>query len=468
MASSSLSIAREVAYDAFVLVMEKKEKPEDALEIIADNLKNDIKRIDRNLAKEILYGGLRWYSKIFWILQNTSNRDLKHVSPEIRSALILGTYQIFYLDRVPDRAAVNESVEYVRKVGQGNACSFVNGILRQIARRAEYFTKPDKVDKPVDYLSLQYAHPKWIVSRWLRHFKFDRLEAMLSSNNHPPPWSVRVNQVKTKVEDVHLLQQQLLKNERTHSERRALRSCLRLRESPNFDPGSIFSQGYYTIQDEAAQLIGLLVDPIEGETIIDACTAPGGKLSHLYELGKGNLKLFAVDKQPHRLTKAKETMERLGHRNVEWVETDFLTWEPGFKADKILLDAPCTGLGILRRHPEGKWHKEEATIRVMAECQKELIRRSLLNLRLGGELIYSVCSFEPEETIDHMRWIKSTFGEAVELISPIHRLTDYYKKYVTRDNLLLIYAGNQDDMDGFGAFIFKVKEDLSGKAQGKD
>ena len=463
MASSNLSIAREIAYGAFVKVMEAREKPEDAFENILQSFNKEVKRVDKNLAKEILFGGLRWYSKIFWILQNTSNRDLNKVTPEIRSALVLGTYQIFYLDRVPDRAAVNESVEYIRKVGQQNACSFVNGILRQIARRAEYFQKPDKVVHPLDYLSLQYAHPKWLVARWLRHFKFERLENMLSVNNQPPPWSVRVNFIKTKMDDVHLLQQQLLRNEKTHSERSSLRTCLHLKETPNLDPGSIFNQGYYTIQDEAAQLIGLLVAPQPNEVIIDACCAPGGKLSHLYELSEGRIKLYAVDKQPHRMKKAHDTMERLGHSDpncLTWVQEDYLTWNPGFKADKILLDAPCTGLGILRRHPEGKWHKEESNIRTMAEQQKELIKQSFKNLKAGGELVYSVCSFEPEETIEHIRWIRNTYGDKVELVSPINRLTDYFKKYVTRDNLLLIYAGNQDDMDGFGAFIFRVKSDL--------
>lgn len=460
MPSSNLSLAREIAYDAFVKVMEDKVKPEDATEDLYNQHQKELKRLDKNFAKEILYGGLRWYSKIFWILQNTANRDLNAVSPQIRAALVLGTYQIFYLDRVPDRAAVNESVEYIRKKGQPNACSFVNGILRQISRRAEYFPKPDKIVQPVEYFSLQFAHPKWMVARWVRYFKLPRLENMLASNNQPPPWSVRVNLLKTPTEEVHLLQQRLLREEHTHTEKRALRSCLRLKEAPRLEPESLFGQGYYTIQDEAAQLVALLVAPVEGETIVDACAGPGGKLSHVYELGGEKIKLFAIEKQEPRLNKAKDTMQRLGHMNVEWIHDDFLNWKASSKVDKILLDAPCTGMGVLRRHPEGKWHKQESVVRLMAEGQRKMILHALRNLKEGGELIYSVCSFEPEETEDHIRWLRDNYAEHVELVSPISRLTDYYKKYVTRDNILLIFAGNQDDMDGFGSFIIKVKKTL--------
>src|SRR5690606_9423889 len=132
--------------------MEQRQKPDEVLVAAYKERGKSLKRVDKAFIKEIVYGGLRWHSKIYWILQNTSKRDLDKATAQIRTALVLGTYQIYYMDRVPDRAAVNESVEYVRKKGQANACSFVNGILRQIARRAEYFAKPDKENEPVDYM----------------------------------------------------------------------------------------------------------------------------------------------------------------------------------------------------------------------------------------------------------------------------------------------------------------------------
>ena len=450
--------ARDIACDAYVRVMEKGQTPEEATEALYRLLPEPLKRVDRNFVKELLFGSLRWHAKILWILQHTAKRDLNAATPEIRASLVLGTYQIYYMDKVPDRAAVNESVEYIRKKGQANAVTFVNGILRQIARRAEYFAKPDKVAKPIDYLSLQFSHPNWIVRRWFQTFSFERLEKMLAANNRPPPWSVRINQMKTPLPQINELQARLLKDERGHTERRPLRSSLQFATAPNLEADSLFAQGYYTIQDEASQLIALLVAPEAGQRILEGAAGPGGKLGHVFELGEGQINLTAVEKNPLQMQKAKDTIARLGHQGINWVESDLLDYKPDQKFDKVLLDAPCSGLGVLRRHPEGKWQKRESLIQAMSELQRKLLEHAILHLlNPGGELIYSVCSFEPEETESHVAWIRENYGDRIELLSPVPRLPDYYKRYVTRQNLLLVYAGNQDEMDGFGAFILKAK-----------
>ena len=457
----SLSPGREAAYDAFVQVMEKKLSPDEAL--AQYYAKKDIKRIDRNLAKEILFGGLRWYSKILWILQKTATRDLGGTTPEIRAALILGTYQIFYMDRVPDRAAVNESVEYIRKRQQANATAFVNGILRQIARRAEYFAKPNKQTHPGEYLALQYAHPQWIVDRWLKQFHFNQLENILAVNNTPPAFYVRLNTLKTPVEEMHLFQKEMLKNEKQHSDKRPLRCSLKLSAFPDLSSESFFGRGYYTIQNEASQLIGLLVDPKEKETIVDACCGVGGKLTHLAELSNDKANLIGLDKNAEQLQKCKENLERLGIKKVETIEVDFMKWRADKKVDKLLLDAPCSGLGVLRQHPEGKWHKDNSIITKMAKVQTDFLEHALRQIKVGGMLIYSVCSFEKNETEAHLKKLLEKYSEALEVVSPIAFLPDYYKRYVTRDNLLLIYSGNPDDLDGFGSFILRIKSELPAK-----
>jgi 16S rRNA (cytosine967-C5)-methyltransferase len=443
------------------------ERPEDLLDAAYQpgGAGESLKRIDRNLVKEILYGGLRWYSKIYWILQNTSSRNLDETSPEVRTALVLGTYQIFYMDRVPERAAVNESVEYVRSKGQANAVPFVNGILRQIARRAEYFAKPDKTRQPVDYLALQFSFPRWMVERWIRQFRADKLETMLAAMNQPPPYTIRVNTIKTPVNEAHLFQQELLRQERNHSDRCNLRGAFHCKDAPDTSPESLFSAGWYTIQDEASQLIGHLVDAKPGETVIDAACGPGGKFSHLFELSCGAARLIGVEKSESQLLRARQTMDRLGHSSrpearIEWHHADFLEWKSPVKADKILLDAPCSGMGVIKRHPESKWQKDANLVRNMSLLQRNMIAHALRQLKTGGEMIFSVCSFEPEETTEQLAWIKKEFGDAVEVISPVVRLPDYFKRYVTRDNVLLIYGGNQDQTDGFGSFIVKVRSAL--------
>ena len=474
--------ARLIAYDTFLQVMNfhdpkavkphnPKSRPDDLLEAAyaSGGIGADLKRIDRNLVKEMLYGSLRWYSKIYWILQNISSRNLDHTSPEVRAALIMGTYQIFYMDRVPERAAVNESVEYVRSKGQASAVPFVNGILRQIARRAQYFAKPDKTRQPIDYLALQFAFPRWMVERWLKQFRGDRLEAMLPAMNQPPPYTVRINSLKTPVSDSHLFQLELLKQEKTHTDRCHLRGALHCKEAPNTDPETLFAAGWYTIQDEASQLIAHLVDPKPDQVIIDAACGPGGKFSHLFELSGGAGRLIGVEKSESQLLRAQQTMERLGHTShvgaqIEWHHADFLEWTAPVPADKVLLDAPCSGLGVIKRHPESKWQKDPRLITAMAELQRRLITHALRQLRMGGELIFSVCSFEPEETSGHLEWVQKEFGNSIEVLSPVMRLPDYFKRYVTRENLLLIFGGNPDLTDGFGSFIIKLRAPLPEKS----
>ena len=453
--SSQLTVAREIAYDAFIEVMEHKRSPDEVTDRLFLQFNKKIRRLDRNFVKEILFGGLRWYSKIHWIVQNTSKRDLDKTSPEILAALILGTYQIFYMDRVPDRAAVNESVEYVRKKGQARAVNFVNGILRTISRRAEYFSKPDRDKKPCEFLALQYSHPQWIVDRWYQRFNFERVKSMLAANNQPPPYSVRINLMKVDKDAIQEFRSELLKDEGVSSFRRALRSCLQLSMAPDFSENSLFAKGYYTVQDEAAQLISYLVDPQEGDTIVDACCGPGGKTTHLYEVASGKAKLIGLDRDAKQIERAQSNASRLGHQGIEWKCADFLNYQSESSVNRVLLDAPCSGFGVLRRHPEGKWHKSRSVISQMAQTQRKLLAHAIEMLPKGGELVYSVCSFEPEETIEHIAWLRSEYQDTIELVPPGPRLPDYYSRFVTREQVLLIYSGNKESMDGFGSFVLK-------------
>lgn len=453
--AAKLTLTREIAYDSFLKVIDENKEPNEVLDDFFQRCDPPLKRIDRNFAKEVLFGGLRWYSKIYWILQKTSKRKLDDAQPSVRAALVLGAYQIFYMNRVPDRAAVNESVEYVRKKGNSEAVKFVNGVLRSIAARAEYFAKPDKDKQPCDYYALQYSHPRWIVERWLNQFGPNRIRDILSANNQQPPYTIRVNSMKVKAEGLPDFRDELLREDKNHSERCSLRSALKLQNAPNFDEGSLFARGFYSVQDEASQLIPLLLNVQSGECIVDACCGKGVKLSQIYELAQGSAQLIAIEKNQKQLEKAKETFNRLGHAEPTWVNDDFLNFKPTGPIQKILLDAPCSGLGIIRRHPESKWQKAPAIVAKMVKAQRDLLVHALDILPSGGEIIFSVCSFEPEETLDHLAWIQKEYRDKIEVVSPVERLPDYYKRFVTRENVLLIFSGNKEDMDGFGAFIIR-------------
>ncbi len=283
---------------------------------------------------------------------------------------------------------------------------------------------------------------------------------MLAANNQPPPFTVRINSLKSVLAESSELQEILLRDEKVTSDRRPLRSALRLTKTPALSESKLFQEGFFTVQDEASQLIGYLVAPEADQIIADACAGPGGKLSHVYELGLEKITLYAIEKDDDQYKKAQETLDRLGHKKVSWVHEDFLTWTSPEKLDKLLLDAPCSGLGVLRRHPEGKWHKTLKLVDTMAQQQWSMILHALKQLKVGGELIYSVCSFETEETEAHLARIKAELGDKVEVVSPLNRLPDFYKKYVTHDQIFAVYAGNQEEMDGFGAFIVRLKQDI--------
>ncbi len=452
-----VTLPRRIAYDCFVQVMYHSRRADTTLEqCYRDN--PDLSRLDKNFIKEILYGSLRWYYKIYWILNQTCKRDLDECDECVKAALICGSYQIYYMDRVPDRASVNESVEYVKEKKLTKAASFVNGILRQIARKSQYFPKPDKDERFVEYLSVQYSHPAWMINRWLEQDELKRgtVERILTANNKQPSLFARVSPVS--VDDLSQFQNDLLKEEKTFSIKQSLPNCIRLKNSPMLGSGSLFSKGYYTIQNMSSQLVGHIASYTPSRFVIDGCAGPGGKLSYIYETHPDS-NIVAVERSDSQYDRMISTMKRLGYTDsrVKFVKSDFLSYEPeeGRAPDKILLDAPCSGLGVLASHPEGRWHKTENIVGDLKQVQQKLILHALGILAVGGELVFSVCSFEKEESLDHIDFIKERFNGSVEFENIDKRVPDYFKKYILDKNLLRIFPNEQDEMDGFSCFVVK-------------
>ncbi len=458
---NKISIARKLAYDAFIQIMEKKQNSDHVInDIFNDKKYITIKRIDKNFIKELLFGSLRWYSKLYWILQKTSKRDLKTVSPECRSALILGTYQIFYMDRVPDRSAVNESVKYIKFKKEYSATTYINGILRTIARKTEYYTKPDKEKKPISYLSLQYSHPIWLVNNWLKKFSFDRTRAILAYNNQNPPYTIRINALKFKTRnEIQYFHLELLRKEKLISYNTHLNECLKLKQFPAKDKNSLFLQGYFSFQDESSQLIAHLVSPQKGERILDACMGPGGKTSHIYELSRGTIHLTAIDNSKNQVERAASNFHRLGiNSSINFSCQDFLEYKDHNNYfDKILIDAPCSGLGVIRRKPESKWLKDTSILNKFTQKQRKLLQKAYNLVKDGGEVVYSVCSFEDDEVKNQLLWLKETYREKIEIVPLAERIPDYYLRFVVNKELLLIIPNTNLSMDGFGAFVFRKK-----------
>ncbi|NBO38292.1 16S rRNA (cytosine(967)-C(5))-methyltransferase [bacterium] len=450
------TLSRAIAIDALNHVLSRRQHADVVLERLFNHHAGELRPLDRAFIFEIVYGSLRWLSKMDWIMSHMVDRPFTSLDPRVACALRVGAYQIFYMDRVPDRAAVSETVEAVKKVGAGNASSFVNAILRRVARKAEYYPKPDRENQTVEYLSVQYAHPQWMVERWLRHVPLERLEHLLSGNNKAPPIVLRrlLNKPLPENED---LATYLLRTQGVASEWLPLKTALKVERLPDVSRCEAFARGHYLVQDAAAQLAVQLATPQVSGKVLDACSAPGGKSIALWDQGVAAENLVLAESSRKRMGILQENLTRVGLAPAEILQGDVLTQIEGRSFDTVVLDAPCSALGVTRRHPEIKWHRTPADIDHCALEQRRLLDGLSTAVRPGGELIYIVCSAELEETtLQKDEFLKR--HPNFQVVSLEQRIHDYYRRYVTRENELLILPGNSDDLDGFYAVALRKSE----------
>lgn len=446
------ALTRAISIDALTHVLTRNSHADVALDRLFAHQK-DLRPLDRAFIFEIVYGSLRWLSKIDWIIAHMIDRPFASLDPRVANAIRVGTYQIFYMDRVPDRAAVSETVEAVKKVGAPNAASFVNAVLRRVARKAEYFPKPDKTRQPADYFSMHNAHPKWMIERWMRTVPLERLEHLLAGNNQPPKHTLRI--LKSRAvptgEDVAT---SLLREQGIKSSYRPLPGALHLESLPSFPNSVAFTAGCFIVQDEAAQLATSLIQPTATDTIFDACAAPGGKAIHLWDEGAKPENLVLCDFSQKRLVMLNANLERVGFTGAQIVHGDAVEKAKGLTFSKVLLDAPCSSLGVIRRHPEIKWLRTPGDIENCVREQARLLAGLAPSVAPGGELIYIVCSHELEETSEQIKAFLQNHP-AFRVVPLEGRIHDYYRKYVTRHDELLVLPGNTDDIDGFYAVVLK-------------
>jgi 16S rRNA (cytosine967-C5)-methyltransferase len=358
------------------------------------------------------------------------------------------------MDRVPERAAVSETVEAVKQVGVPNAASLVNAILRRVAKKSEYFPKPDKVTQPVEYYSMHHSFPQWMVERWHKQLSLERFEYLLSNNNRIPKNTLKLITKNPLPNNESDLATYLLKTQSVESSWQPLPGALRIESLPKFNECEAFKKGCYIVQDEAAQLSASLVQASQTDTVLDACAAPGGKSIYLWESGVAAENLTVCDFAQKRLKILRENFERVGLQGITILHGDVVEQCQGKVFQKILLDAPCSAMGVIRRHPEIKWLRTPSDIQNCAIEQARLLDGLSKNVAVGGELIYIVCSFELEETIHQINNFLEKHPE-YEKVCPLDRIHDFYKKYITRENELLIYSGNPDDIDGFFGVVLK-------------
>lgn len=388
--------AREEAY----LILNKiiKNGAYSSIEIRKRLNSSNLERLDKALVTEIVNGTLRNIIYIDWVLKKYSNIREEKISPNIKNILRCGAYQIIFLDKVPDSAVCNESVELAKKHGNIGSSKFVNGLLRNIARNKEEIGYPEKSDF-VEYLSVKYSHPAWLVESWLEDYGAEFSEEMMKKNNQVPPLTIRINRTKT---DRQKMYECLEKLDITYTEGLYNEEALNIRGTSSIEDLDIFREGLFAVQDESSMLTSKIMNPIPDSLILDVCSAPGGKAAHMAELMNNKGLIIARDIHQHKLDLINKTCERLGISIVKAELFDALIIEENYigMADGVLVDAPCSGLGLLRRKPDMRWKRKPADMEELQKLQFEILKNASLYVKSGGTLVYSTCTLNKKENIE--------------------------------------------------------------------
>lgn len=356
---------------------------------------------DKSLLNEICHGVIRWMRRLDWFLNGFYRGNWEKCTPEIKNTLRVALYQILFLNKIPDFAAVNEAVEFVKKISTQKHADVVNGLLRTIIRTKEALVYPTREIDEIKYLGIMQSHPNWMVKRWIQRFGFDEAEKLAESNNKRPILTLRVNTLKTNKNEVV---KRLEERQMTVRTCRHINYFITLRLMSKIYLDEDFRDGFYTVQDESAGLPSLLLNPSENDVVLDMCAAPGGKATHMAQMMKNCGKIYAVDKYDAKVRVMQKNAERLGVTNIEFIQDDNRSPQneifQGRNFDKVLLDAPCSGLGVLSKKPEIRWKREPEDVLELTNLQKELLENASKLVKEGGVIVYSTCSTEQEENMD--------------------------------------------------------------------
>jgi 16S rRNA (cytosine967-C5)-methyltransferase len=413
----SISRARTIAFDVLLRVSKQNAYADDVLRAELDKT---VKPEDAGLATELSLGVLRWQRLLDFVIDRYLKKAANKADVEVRIALRLGVYQLLFLNRVPARAAVHESVELVKRARKRSAAALVNAVLRKAAKETFHGNSPAEAvarlfpaDLPLaERLGIEYSHPTWIVERWLRIYGEERSRGLLQANNRAPVLSGYLLDPQ-RLDEATL---SLLRAGCTIQPGRLLRDAWVL-EGGNPGATAAVRGGWVAIQDEASQAVAHLLAPDPGDTVLDLCAAPGGKTLLLARAAGAQGRVFAVDLHENRVRAMRERFELAGVRNVETVVLDgtkALSFERAF--DRILVDVPCSGTGTLARHPEIRWKLQAKDLKDLHDRQAHLLRNALSHLAPDGRLLYSTCSLEPEENEFVIREVLGALGDAFQLV----------------------------------------------------
>lgn len=416
--------------------------------------KNNLNKKDIGLISEIVYGVTTWKLTLDEIIKNHSSVKIKKISPWILNILRMSIYQIVFLDKIPKSAAVNEGVNLAKRYGNKGSIGFTNAVLRKIDKKdyEDLFEIKDKKEM----ISKTTSMPIWIIEEFIKEgLTYEQIKEICRNSNKRPNISIRVNKLKTTKES--LIEKLKAKNIDV-TEKSELDDFIILNKAKDIENMEEFKQGLFTVQDEAAGLTALILNPKENEEVLDACSSPGGKTTYMAEIMKNKGKIEALDIHEHRTKLVEDAANRLGINIIKVNLQDATKFNKEYeeKFDKILLDVPCLGIGVLKRKPDIKWQRKVEDIKKITKIQTEILNTCSSYLKKGGELVYSTCSIFKSENQDIInKFVEENENFKIqEIILPKHaeNIKNYFEKFIIDRKFLQVYQNQKTD----GFFICKL------------
>lgn len=416
--------------------------------LLASRRVSELETRDRLFVRELVLGVLRWKLRLDHIIEIYYNGTLKSLQPDVRNIVRLGLYQMMFMESVPDWAAVDESVKIASCHHVKKVAGLVNALLRRFSREGE----PEiRSSDPVEKLSVEKSCPEWIVKKWIAKFGVETAEAIMTASSERHPVSIRTNTTKT---DPESLASKLLSEGFETTTASSIPGYFIILKGEGLFETQAFKKGLFTVQDSAAAVATLLLSPKPGEIVLDLCSAPGGKVTHIAEMMGDSGWIDAVDINRKRLGLVKKAAKRLGLRSINFIEDDAVTFkkESGTQYDRILFDVPCTGTGVFSKRPDMKWRRKNDDMVRITFLQKAILRNAVSLVKPGGVIVYSTCSLEPEENEDIVNQFICENDFTVDR-------DDRFKNFEIDGGYLIL----PHLMNGAGAFASKLRRNLHGR-----
>ena len=381
-----------------VKILNRVERTDAYLEKLLDNEMRDaeLSGPDKALLYEIVHGVVRWMGRLDWVLNGFYKGQFSKAIPNLKNCLRVALYQILFLDRVPDYAAVNEAVEFIKKLQGQKPADLTNAILRNIIRSKNGIRYPDPEEDLIGYISAFHSHPSWLVKRYVNRFGRESTEKLFAANNEKPFLTLKLNAIKVQHEEFKsLLNSVNLK----YLQGKYLQDFFKLQNLTNITAWEYYNNGFFDVQDESAGLACRLLDVKPGLRVLDMCAAPGGKTSYIAGLMQDHGEIVALDRYESRLHVLSKNIKRLGLKSIRPLVMNAMEYNRK-DFDRILVDAPCSGTGTLSKKPDIKWKVNLLDIKKLSELQYSLLSKASTLLKKDGVLVYSTCSIEPEENFE--------------------------------------------------------------------